>query len=383
MRFSEFRLTEAFSAKRNEKGITPFRKTDINDPGVLAAIKQLTTEAGVSEQDLMHSINKNIGVYAELQKYSPFLYDTVAQNAAENVVFEKIMQNKELFRTNKFQLPMFFRLLKVMQEEVRGLFPLRAPNVHGVMERKSIFKLEPILVPSPKPIYKEFNNVGTAAVTANGEFIFNVPFMEQMITYADVIGLKPAGKKYAANGGPFPNGYAYIEFLIMHEILHYKFGDFTVAKKHLKKYNHTVHNFASDFRSNYILVKAGYQQLPIGLFSDDLNFDREETKNYGRLLKVVHRELEKVPPNLRLKIEKYFDDHGNDPKPPPPPPPGPTGEPPEPPKHPAIGKYVRQPNGKYGVIVDFDPLTEKASVEDLPPDVEAMIKDKLSKMKKR
>lgn len=376
MRFTEFRLSEAFSAKRNEKGLTPFRKTDINDQGVLAAIKKLTTEAGVSEQDLMHSINKNIGSYSELQKYSPFLYDTIAQNAAENVVFEKIMAAKDSFRTTKFQLTTFFKLLKVIQEEVKGLFPLRAPNVHGVMERKSIFKIEPILVPSTKPAYKQFNSLSTAAVTANGDFIFNVQFMEQLLTYADVSGLTPTGKKYQANGGPFPNGYSYIEFLILHEILHYKFGDFTVAKKHLKKYNSRVHNFASDFRSNYILVKAGYQQLPIGLFSDDLNFDREETKNYGRLLKTVHAELQKIPPELQGKVEKYLDDHGDNPKPP-------DQQNEESDKHPLIGKYVKQPNGTYGKIVDFNPITEKTTVEELSPEEEAALKGKLSTLKKK
>ena len=64
------------------------------------------------------------------------------------------------------------------------------------------------------------SNINTAAATPKGEFLFNKKFMQELMDFAMVEGLHPKGKKYVSNGGNIPDCYAYIEFLIIHELLH-------------------------------------------------------------------------------------------------------------------------------------------------------------------
>jgi hypothetical protein len=111
-----------------------------------------------------------------------------------------------------------------------------------------------------------------------------------------------------------------------------------------------------DFRSNYMLVKSGYEQLPIGLFSDDLNFDRELTSSYPKLIKVLDEELKKLPKDLQawVEIEMEVDTHG----PPPPPPP------PAPPWSPTVGEIVL--DKKNGTFVRIDKINNDGTVEANP-----------------
>jgi hypothetical protein len=201
----------------------------------------------------------------------------------------------------KFDLKVFRALLKLVKYENDAFFPLTAPG-----EVKRIYDVKPIFVPSNIDDYKQFNSVSTAAATPSGEFIFNVNFMDQLLYYGAAVDIQPLGKKYVCNGGTIPNNYCYIEFLIIHELLHYAYGDFTSGRR-FKQYTHLAHNWASDFRSNYLLVKSGYTQLPIGLFSDDLNFDRVQTNSYKKLISVVDAEMKKLPRQLEAWIEAEFD----------------------------------------------------------------------------
>jgi len=57
-----------------------------------------------------------------------------------------------------------------------------------------------------------------------------------------------------------------------------------------------------DFRSNYMLVKNGYDQLPIGLFSDHINYDRQG--RYDAMVKLVHDEMKKLPDPLKDLFNK-------------------------------------------------------------------------------
>ena len=95
----------------------------------------------------------------------------------------------------------------------------------------------------------------------------------------------------------------------MHELLHYTYGDFAAGKR-LGQYTPQEHNWASDFRSNYMLVKNGYDQLPIGLFSDHINYDRQHS--YDAMVKLVHEELAKLPKPLQDKFKDMsdLDEHG-------------------------------------------------------------------------
>jgi hypothetical protein len=314
MRYFEFGLQIDEDIRRRTKGEVPFRASSLIDPHIQKVIQQLSSDTGVSINDITKQVSEKIDEFKELQKYSPMLHDTLILNAAENAVFKLIRTSKIKIdpELTKFNPRIFKKLLKIINQEQmgvtgsKGIFPLRVPG-----ETRVITSVDAILVPvEDNPDLEQFNDITTAAVTPKGQFIFNVPFMEQLLYYGAVVEIKPNGQKYISNGGIIPDNYCYIEFLILHELYHYMYGDFKFYEKY-KKFGHTAHNIASDFRSNYILVKNGYTQLPIGLFSDDLNLDRDETNNYYKLLKIVDRELKKLPKRYQAWVENELspDEH--------------------------------------------------------------------------
>lgn len=347
-----FELIEAFVRGRMEKGKVPFRKSSLMDTHIRSVIRDLSTKTGVPAADIEADLQKKMDKFREVGKYSPMLYDTLIQNAAENAAFEHISDSIKLKKLDisdvKFNEITFKKLVAAVQRENPAFFPLKPRG-----EIKMIYQLKTIVVPDPR--FKKYDSVSTAAATPGGDFVFNKNFMQELMYYAGAIGLKPKSKKYESNGGPFPDSYAYIEFLIMHELLHYAYGDFATSKR-FSQYSHTAHNWAMDFRSNYMLVKSGYEQLPIGLFSDDLNFDRELTSSYPKLIKVLDEELKKLPKDLQawVEIEMEVDTHG----PPPPPPP------PAPPWSPTVGEIVL--DKKNGTFVRIDKINNDGTVEANP-----------------
>jgi hypothetical protein len=312
----DYQLFEA-SATKVPKGTVPFRTSSKADQHIKNFISKMSRDTGVDEALLYAELDKKSEQLEQIGKYSPLLYATLSLNIVEQATFELIETSRELskdvtknsndIRPTSNQPPpafnevIFNNLIRRVQEENRAFFPLRAPD-----DEKRIFGIQPIIVPTKKPHYEKFNNIPTAACTSTGEFIFNRDFMERLLYFGEVIDVRPKGKKYVCNGGTIPDNYCYLEFLIMHEILHYSWGDFVKSSK-FKQYSHTTHNWAQDFRSNYILVKAGYTQLPIGLFSDDLNLDRDEYPRYADLVKAVHEELKKLPRQYQAWVEQEFE----------------------------------------------------------------------------
>jgi hypothetical protein len=336
---------EAFDTKIKQKGEVPFRKSSLSDPHITKVVQQVSNETGVPPADLLKKMSSSIDKINEVGKYSPRLYDTLILNSAENAAFELIFRSKKPINTNsvKFDLKIFRELLALVKEDNGAFFPLTAP---GEMQR--IDYIKPIFVPSTEKVYieKGFNEVTTAAATPTGDFIFNVDFMNQLLYYGAAVDIQPLAKKYVSNGGTIPNNYCYIEFLIIHELLHYAYGDFKSGRR-FKQYGHIAHNWASDFRSNYLLVKSGYTQLPIGLFSDDLNFDRVQTNSYKRLIAAVDAEMKKLPRQLEawLEVEFDVDNHGT---------PGQEPEDQEP-WEPSIGEIVvHNKEGTFGEIIKIN-----------------------------
>ena len=312
MRFHEIKVIReaGFDTKRKEKHEVSFRQSVPTDPHIQKIVKKISAETGVPVADLMKEMSQDMDKIAELKKYSLLLYDTIALNNAENAAFYLIKNSKKPvdYSKTKFNEGIFKILLKRILRDHKAFFPLKSPT-----DVKRIDELTVILVPTNKKEIMKFNNIDTAAATPNGEFIFNRDFMSQLLYYGEAIDIQPTSAYYECNGGPFPNNYCYIEFLILHEILHYAYGDFASANR-LGQYTHTAHNWASDFRSNYFLVKSGYTQLPCGLFSNDLNFDRKKTSNYEKLIKVVDEEMKKLPKTLKAWIESkgQHDKHGDE-----------------------------------------------------------------------
>ena len=303
-------LIEAtFSRKKSEKGTVPFRKSVRTDPHILAVISDISKRTGVPESDIAFEIQREEEKFEEIGKYSPYLYDILLQNAAENAAFKHIgdstRTNKLDINDIKFSGKIFRNLIKIMIEEMPWL-----QHITRAGEIRPVYGLPTIIVPSTLSKYKKYNNVKTAAATPSGDFIFNEDFMQQLLYYGTVIDLQPTGKKYECNGGVIPSAYAYIEFLIMHEVFHYIQNDFSKMARY-KKFKHKHHNFATDFQNNYTLVKNGFTQLPTGLFSDDLNMDRLEFPKYKFLLMKVREEMEKLPAHLKewMEIEVAHDEH--------------------------------------------------------------------------
>lgn len=351
MRYREFKpkFFEAFSNIRKEKGEVAFRTSAIDDRHIQKIIQDMSTRSGVPVNEIVKKISDDIEVAKEIGRYSPKLYDTLLNNIVESTVFDLIWKSTIPVKLEeyKFDKRIFARLISLVEQDHEEWFinGVKAPG-----ESKRLYDITPILVPSSRPQYQKFNSCTTAMATANGDFIFNVPFMEKLLYYGAIIDVQPTGLKYEINGGSIPNNYCYIEFLIVHELLHYAFGDFASGNKY-KLYDSTTHNWASDLRSNYLLVKSGYTQIPVGLFSDDINFDRKETDSYHKLVKVVADELEKLPKEYQAWIEGKIeiDNHGQ--------PADPNAEPKEQPEwEPKIGEIVlHNKEGTLGAIEKINP----------------------------
>lgn len=299
-------LSEAYNVRRKELGEVPFIKSKLSDKYVAHIIDEVAKETGIPAATITAGIEKELDKIEELKQYSKKLYETMAANEVEHQAFKLVEKSKKLKDRVKFDPVVFAKLLRLIQKEHKGsFFPLRSPD-----DDRQLYFVSPILVPSDKPGDKEWNSVDTAAATGEGKFIFNKDFMQTLMDFANLKGLKPKGKKYVSNGGEIPDEYAYLEFLILHELFHYRYGDFKQAKLY-PEYSHKVHNWASDFRSNYSLVKSGYEQLPLGLFSDHINLDRQGS--YHELVKTVKEELDKLPKPLSdwlsEKLDQATDEH--------------------------------------------------------------------------
>ena len=295
-------IREAFVVKKKELGEVKFNTSALSDPHIQSILKDVSQSTGVPEAEITKGITDEMKKIEDLKQYSKKLYETIAKNEIESQAFKLISKSKKLSGRVKFDPTLFTQLLRRIKVEHKGqFFPLRNPH-----DDRAIYDVTPILVPDEdNPEYKKYNKIDTAAATGDGHFIFNTHFMQNLLDYAHAKGVHGKGKKYKSNGGDIPDEYAYLEFLILHELLHYSYGDFK-QMKHYPQFSHKVHNWAEDFRSNYMLVKSGYVQLPMGLFSDHINYDRQGSMY--EMLKTVQEELDKLPKQEREYVEGKLDD---------------------------------------------------------------------------
>lgn len=330
------RIREAFVTRKSQTGQVPFNKTTTHDQYFKNICAFLAQVKGVQPADIEKEVltSEDYTKVQELAQKSPLLYKTIAQNIIETAlfnVFEKIKEEKPFSPPGaEFSTTTFYKLLRNIRADHDEFFPLR-----GFIDRRRLFspkyafvknselppkvslediltgKVTPAQAQAPKSDnpYAKYN-VRTAAATPNGEFIFNSDFCQSLVDYAKLKGVKPKGKKYASNGGDIPDEYAYIEFVIMHEFMHYSNDDF-YYQKIIPNADPQIINWVGDFRTNYLLVKSGYEQLPMGLFNDDINYDRQ--KEYIEMYNLVKQEFEKLtPPNQKLLSEmmrRLSDDH--------------------------------------------------------------------------
>jgi hypothetical protein len=346
------RVTEAWTMRAREMGETPFKKSSLQDPHIQEVIQHASEVTGVPVAIIIRDVKKKMAEIEEIKKYSPILYETIAHNAAENAVFDLVSSvrhntNRPNPQLVQFDPTTFLKLAQMVQQEHPMFRPLKQP----ADPIRRIWKVHPILIPSDLPEFKKFNGVKTACATERGDFVFNTHFMQNLMDWAVIEGAQGEGKKYQSNGGSIPDAYVYVEFLIMHEYMHFAWGDFNYGKQ-MPEFSHKIHNWASDFRSNYDLVKNNYQQLPIGLFSDHINSDRQSS--YSEMAQLVHDELKKLPPHLR-KTWEGMAEIDEEPNKLPPQPKGPDAPVIKVPYKASVGDVVRLPDGSYGEVTKIDP----------------------------
>jgi hypothetical protein len=297
-------LTEDFEIKKAERGIVPFLKTKIDDAHIKEAIKRIAAKTGAPEAKVKTDIETEIKKFDDIAKIAPTLYNTIKLNVIEDEAFKQLGKSKaEIKGAPKFSFVIFNKLFDYIKVEHYQFFPMKS-----LFNNKPKKEIRVILVPSANPENKKWNDVDTAAATPGGEFIFNKDFMQRLLDWAHMKKAKPKGKKYVANGGEFPDEYCYIEFIIIHELMHFTQGDFYYSKKY--KVSPTIINWVGDFRTNYLLVKSGYEQLPIGLFNDEINYDRQNT--YKEMIEIVQSEFDKLNAAQKKKVGNKLKDSGDD-----------------------------------------------------------------------
>lgn len=299
------RLLEGMNFRRYHPGQVTFSTSAWTDPHIQAIVKAIATAKGVPEADIEAAVNQEINKLNELATKAPLLYHTVKTNAVENCLW-KIFEETDLATpAPKFATTTFFNLLRFIRAEHDEFFPLR-----GFIDRRRLENPQYIFVDDgSKEAAKWKGVVNTAAATPTGVFIFNLHFMQKLLDYAHLKGIKPNGRKYVSNGGSIPDEYAYIEFLIMHEFMHYSNDDF-YYQKIIPDANPDIINWVGDFRTNYLLVKSGYTQLPMGLFNDLINYDRQ--KEYVEMYNLVKDEFEKLEDPLQKMLKQVLDQMSDD-----------------------------------------------------------------------
>ena len=310
---------------KSAKG-TVLPTSSLTDPHVRKIIDHIHKTAKVPVKVIEEQIQEEIDRLAEQAKRSPLLFGSMLANAVEAALF-RMFEPEELQSKGhqaadekrkaagkhpvvtgvkgaagapEFNTVDFAALVRRIRAENPTLFPLR-----NFYNKKPIAAPRIILVPSKDAeTQKEFGSISTAAATRDGEFIFNTHFMQQCINYSHVKGIKPKMKKYKSNGGPFPDEYAMLEFLILHEFYHYSQADFHYHKvlkdDEGKKAQGKIINWVGDFRTNFDLVKAGHVPIPVGLYNDEVNYDRQYT--YAEMYNLVKNELKKLKDEKKPKV---------------------------------------------------------------------------------
>lgn len=284
-------LREALEMRKFSPGEVQFARSELHDPHIQRVMNAIVDAfEDVTYAEVEEHIATKLAKFTPMIEVAPLLYNTIKNNLVENEVFTlfwKLPERVDPEGAPVFKERTFFKLVRMIAAEHDEFWPLRS-YIDG---RKLQPRFEFVGGDSGQATSAKYGNVDTAAATPDGVFIFNIDFMQKLIDYAAIKGIQPKGKKYEANGGDLPNGYAYIEFVILHEFMHYTNDDFHYQKV-IPNSNPQIINWVGDFRSNYLLVKSGYEQLPMGLFNDAINYDRQKT--YIEMYNIVKDEMEKL-----------------------------------------------------------------------------------------
>lgn len=277
--------------------------SELTDPHVQRLIKYIATSTKKKVSEIEAHLNDKVNEMKDLEKKAPILYHSMVKNAIEAELNKLFDTAPKPSNAPEFDPITFSSLIRRVKAENPSIFPLR-----NFIDRKPIASPRIVLVPSKDPADKHFNDISTAAATPNGEFIFSVPFMQQMLNFAHVKQVQPKSKKYKNNGGDFEPEWSVVEFLILHEFFHYTHADFHYQK--VLKADPTIINWVGDFRSNYDLIKAGHEPIAMGLYNDLINYDRQKT--YREMYDLVKSEFDKLSPKDKQRVEDALGDLGDE-----------------------------------------------------------------------
>lgn len=322
-----FTMREAFEQKMAAEGTVPFSTSSFNDPHIQKALQYISQQSKTPIPKLTEIINAKIAKMAEQAKLVPSLYETMMKNMVESEVFNLMWRGipDDSFEGGlrrqmgipggstpvgtepvdiKFSDRMFMLLVRHIKAGHDEFFPLR-----GFVDRRPQMNEEWVILPSANPAYKKYSDITTAAATPGGIFLFDRTFCQKLLDYGSLKGIKGKGDKYISNGGEIPDQYGYIEFLIIHELMHFSNDDF-YYQHIIPDANPTIINWVGDFRSNYLLVKSGYNQLPMGLYNDKINYDRQS--EYIQMYDIVAAEMKKLNHDQQKKVGEDMDGQGDD-----------------------------------------------------------------------
>ena len=295
MNFSEAKI----SAKRAN---VKFTKADENTPYIKNMIQKIADITNKGYDAELQEIKRETKEFVEGLGDSDKFYSVQKQNPIETIVFRKLNDLSDKLDTEKFNEEIFYYMFKAIIAKNRAFLKIR-----DIFTGKRV-KFNIILTPAPSFIKQPdwVKSVTTAAASPEGDVIFNKKFAQQLLDYAELKGEKPKGAMYKSNGGKVPDSYAYIEFLILHEIYHIIHADhFQQVNK--KGMTPLMQNYLGDFITNYNLIKAGYPQPPIALFSGDFNYDKYDTMN--DMQNDIIKEFEKLSDKNKEDLNKQMDNH--------------------------------------------------------------------------
>ncbi len=289
-------IFEALETRKFDAGLVKFSKSQWQDPHVRTLLTHIAQATGKSEADIISDVEQKLLPLQNAITKAPILYSTIKDNVIENEMFNLLWATEgKLDQSPEFRERTFFKLVRTIAAEHDEFWPLRSYLDGRRLQPRFEFVDDPM----------NGKGITTAAATPDGVFIFNIGFCQKLLDYAVLKQIKPKGRKYECNGGDIPDGYAYIEFLVLHEFMHYTNDDFHYQKM-IPNANPKIINWVGDFRSNYLLVKSGYEQLPIGLYNDHINYDRQT--QYIDMYNLVKQEMEALQDPQDPQLEKLMQD---------------------------------------------------------------------------
>lgn len=293
------RLTEAFENRKWNKGEVKFSEAKLSDPHIQKILKEAARITNIPLADIEKDVQSKVDNFKDISTKAPILYGTILKNFVENETFNLMQEHKISSPTcPKFNRTIFYQLVYAIKADHEQFYPLRS-----FMNHKRLY--DAVIIFTDNPDYPDYNDCETACASPKGVFAFNPGFCQDLMEMAHLKEVKPKGKKYECNGGDIPDEYCYIEFVIIHEFMHYTYDDFHYQKV-IPNANPDIINWVGDFRTNYLLVKSGYEQLPMGLFNDDINYDRQ--KSYKEMYDLVESEMKKLSDPELEKLKKALDE---------------------------------------------------------------------------